>query len=155
MLDLYHAYGSTLHREDWSLVCRSRGFDPHVIQPVVPADLLDEALVFDYRSIRRPGGVFNIRRRPGGAVDGYVFAVPHDGWSALDRKEGHPHRCWREIVDVVRPDGTRATAWTNRVIPAHHNGFCAPGSAYLAVCRAGRIRCSRSVEQLVAAAAGR
>ncbi len=152
--DLYFAYGSNLDWDDWSAFCRARGFDAAVLRAIGPAVLPHEQLVFDYRSVRRGGGALNIRSCRGGTVDGLLFSVPRDGWAALDRKEGHPHRYRREIVTVREQGGREAAAWVYRVIPAMRIGFCPPRDDYLRLCRAGRLRYGLSIRQLDAAAAG-
>lgn len=151
--ELYFAYGSNLDHDDWSAFCLPRGFDPDAMRPVGPAVLPDEILVFDYRSQRRQCGALNIRPQPGGAVDGYLFALPEDGWDALDAKEGHPHRYRREWVRVLDPAGRSVAAQTFRVLPAWRSGFHPPSPRYLAICRAGRARYGLSVAQLETAAA--
>ena len=149
--DLYFAYGSNLDADDWSAFCAAHGCDPLVLHPVGPATLEGEALVFDYRSARRSCGALDIRPQPGGAVDGYIFEV--GSWTALDLKEGHPHRYRREAIDVRDPAGATLAAQTYRVIPAMRCGLVAPSPSYLAICRAGRARFGLSLAGLEAAAA--
>ncbi len=149
--DLYFGYGSNLDHDDWSRFCRARDLDPRVLRPIGPATLADEMLVFDYHSVRRDCGALNIRHQPGGMVDGYLFEVAGD-WTALDQKEGHPHRYAREHVRVRDPGGAIVAAQTYRVVPALRIGFVAPSEHYLAICRAGRTRYGLSLAQLDAAA---
>ena len=154
-MDLYFAYGSNLDAEDWRRFCAANGFEPDVLRPHGAATLADECLVFDYRSARRGCGALNIRKQPGGMVDGYLFEVPTAGWRALDTKEGHPRRYRRERVMVRDPAGALLEAQTYRVVPAMRVGYVAPSLDYLAVCRAGRLRYGLSLAQLEAAAADR
>lgn len=122
-----------------------------MLHPIESATLDGEALVFDYRSIRRGCGALNIEPRRESAVDGYLFNV--GDWAALDLKEGHPRRYRREHVVVRDGAGTRLSAQTYRVVPAMRVGLVAPSADYLAICRAGRAHYGLPLDGLEAAAA--
>jgi gamma-glutamylcyclotransferase (GGCT)/AIG2-like uncharacterized protein YtfP len=140
---LYFAYGSNLNKNDWNKYCRDKGIDPGIMQPVAPATLPDEVLVFDHYSSRRNSWTLNIRPHFGSLVEGYLFAVTQVGWDVLDKKEGHPNAYQRETVIVLDANGGEVKATTYRSKRPH--GLERPNDAkpcddYLDICRAGRER---------------
>ncbi len=86
----YFAYGSNLNPADLA-ACLQRCFcEPDCVRPLGRALLADYQLRFDHWSSRWEGGALDIRHRPGSTVEGILFEVSPDGWSALDGKEGAP-----------------------------------------------------------------
>lgn len=133
----YFAYGSNLNLCDFERYCRERGFGIDLMTPVGTAMLDDHVLEFSHYSKARGGGALNLTKRNGSAVDGVLFRVPtSDGWSALDRKEGAPHRYERTYVEINLSDGQRVRAVTY-IVHRPLKPFFAPTDDYVSVVAAG------------------
>jgi len=152
--NLYFGYGSNLDRDDWGRFCQRRGFDPDCVTPVGPAWLPDHALVFNYHSPRRGGGVLNVLPQPGAIVSGWLFRYNDEGLRALDVKEGVPHAYRREQVVVLDDAHEEHRVLTYRVIEENTEAFVTPASEYLSICRRARMTLGIDCTVLEEAASG-
>jgi gamma-glutamylcyclotransferase (GGCT)/AIG2-like uncharacterized protein YtfP len=153
--NLYFGYGSNLDRDDWGRFCQRRGFAPDCVTPVGPASLPDHALVFNYHSLRRGGGVLNVVPHPGSIVSGWLFRYDEEGLRALDVKEGVPHAYRREQVVVLDDAHEEHRVLTYRVIEENTKAFVTPASEYLSICRRARMTLGIDCTVLEEAACGR
>lgn len=82
--------------------------------------LEDFELVFNKRAHNKRGIAYaNIRRRPGGAVEGVLYELESPAeLTAMDRYEGTPYRYSREIFSVRTDEGT-VPAWVYVANPAY------------------------------------
>ena len=114
------AYGSNMHTADLCRWMSDHGHDASALGVARPAVLDDYALVWNYRSGARKGGAANVQPESGACVHGVALAVSPSGLSALDEKEGHPHRYDRgERPRTVRlAAGGHVDAWVYVVTPA-------------------------------------
>ena len=152
---LYFGYGSNLDEQDWARFCQARGFDGTCLEPVGPAVLPDQELVFDYFSPSRGGGALNLQSRVGQVVEGYLFRLSKAGWRALDRKEGVPSYYERMRAAALLPDGREVPVVTYRACAERVTTFQKPSAEYLQICRRGRERFGLGTAMLEAVAEGR
>ena len=133
----YFAYGSNLNLPDWHRWCRQRGLHEGLLQPLFTAVLPDRTLAFTRRSVARSGGVLDIVPTRGRWVEGVVFAVSGDGWSALNRKEGAPDRYRVVDGEALSFDGEAHPVRTFEVVPGQRERHVAPNLEYLGIVRDG------------------
>ncbi len=136
----YFAYGSNLNVDDWDAWCQERGEDSGGIHAECSGLLADHRPVYHYRSVSRAAGALDVTPAIGHTTPGMLFRVSDQGWDALDRKEGHPHRYARGEVIVLREDGGREVAITYRVVPERRQEFTAPKPVYSELVRQGLLR---------------
>ena len=118
---------------------KGAGSPPDCVTPLGPAWLPDHALVFNYHSPRRGGGVLNVLPQPGAIVSGWLFRYNEEGLHALDVKEGVPHAYRREQVVVLDDAHEEHRVLTYRVIEENTEDFVTPATEYLAICRRARL----------------
>jgi gamma-glutamylcyclotransferase (GGCT)/AIG2-like uncharacterized protein YtfP len=137
-MTLYFGYGSNLDAQNWREFCARHNADAGSMRPVGPAMLPDCELVFNYRSVLRPGGALNIRERKGQFVHGALFEVSDHGWDVLDLKESVAAGCYRRIAHMAITRGGRTTpVVTYQVTRQRTQGFVPPSDAYSKIVRRG------------------
>lgn len=135
---LYFAYGSNLDAQDWERWCQENNCDQNALRSVSPAYAPDHALVFNYRSRTRNGGVLNLKQCLGAVTSGWLFEASASGWKVLDAKEGHPHCYQRLNIDVINDQGQHVIAQTYIVADKRNIAYVKPAPRYLEICRRGR-----------------
>jgi gamma-glutamylcyclotransferase (GGCT)/AIG2-like uncharacterized protein YtfP len=109
-------------------------------------------LAFTYRSQSRGGGVLDLVPAPGCVVPGLVFRLEREGWSALDRKEGHP-KCYRRVTRrCLTWDGQAHDVQTYIVNEHIREPFVPPTKEYVALVKAGLEAVQIPSEHLMSAA---
>ena len=137
-MSLYFAYGSNLDAENWREFCARHSAQPESMRPVGPAMLPDVELVFNYRSVLRPGGALNIRQRKGQFVHGALFEVSEHGWDILDLKESVAAGCYRRITHTaITAGGKTVPVVTYQVTRQRTEGFVPPSDVYTRIVRRG------------------
>ncbi len=154
-MSLYFAYGSNLDRRDVARWARQRGLACDLRPTGRIGWLPDRVLRFDYRSPVRKGGCLDVPRWPGQLAAGALLKVDDDALSALDAKEGAPHRYRRIQAIALTADGPTPVV-TYEATDACRLPFAQPAEGYLDVVERGR-RDHGIVDegQLAAAAADR
>ena len=114
------AYGSNMHLGDLSRWLEEKGLGDRSAGPsrIVPSRLSDWGLVWNYRSPSRRGAAANVEPRPGDEVRGLALEVNASLLTAIDHKEGHPHRYSRGAntkAVTALADRTSLCAWVYEV----------------------------------------
>lgn len=137
-MTLYFGYGSNLDAQNWREFCARHNANAGSMRPVGPAMLPDCELVFNYRSVLRPGGALNIRERKGQFVHGALFEVSDHGWGVLDLKESVAAGCYQRIAHMaITPGGKTTPVVTYQVTRQRTEGFVPPSDAYSKIVRRG------------------
>ena len=137
-MTIYFGYGSNLDAQNWRSFCARHSADAQSMRPIGSAVMPDSELVFNYRSVLRPGGALNIRARRGQFVHGALFEVNEHGWDVLDLKESVAAGCYRRIPHMaITPGGRTVPVVTYQVTRQRTEGFVPPSNEYSEIVRRG------------------
>lgn len=148
-IQYYFGYGSNLSDVDFLAWCKTKGFNNAQVTPVTPCWITDNVLHFHYYSNGRKGGaadVIQLKRNDseivkGFATPGVLYKVNEEGWTALDRKEGHPNFYKRVEVVICTPELHLMKAITYLVVQTKSKKqFVQPTNEYVGLIENGLIK---------------
>jgi gamma-glutamylcyclotransferase (GGCT)/AIG2-like uncharacterized protein YtfP len=95
------------------------------------SELVGQAETDEAYALFNVGDKAVVTRRPVSKIKGDVYSITDDKLTMLDRIEGHPRVCKRELVPVILADGKSAEAWIFFYIQPLHNSVLIDTGNYL------------------------